>query len=390
MLSPMNHIVYPIRILHIITSLYQGGGAENHLLALARSMDRNKFQLSIAYMQPYHDLCDDFHQLGIHTYPLNCKNWVSPKSFIKLLTILQKGNYDIVHSHLYPADLYAFLALRLIKRTDWLSSHHNRPEYFMKPPHRQISAIIYQRASKIVAISESVKEYVATNCSIAKKNIEKIYYGLNEEHFLKSEASQTVRVQRDDLGIANDDFVITIVGRLVPVKGHIYAIQAIQQLAAQQSKVKLLIVGDGPLKAELQKLVTTLNLENRISFLGLRQDVAQIMALSDIILLSSLSEGFGLVLLEAMAVRRCIVASEVGAIPEIVVNGVTGLLVPPSNSNAIAMAITSLEQNPLLKDELGVAGYSRLKQHFTVEQMARKTEELYCKVLSKKVKFTDS
>lgn len=370
-----------VHVLHVIASLYGGGGAEKHLLSLAQSMDRNQFDLSVAYLQPYHNLVDAFNQLGIPTYPLFVDRWLSPKSLAKLVSILRQGNYDIVHSHLYPADVYTWAALHLAPGPIWISSHHNEPPFFKHPLHCRMSQMIYRQARSLIAISGSVKEYIHSTCGINSEKVQVIHYGLDDNCFLVNNGADSGSIAKTALGLNEDNFIVTIIARLTPQKGHQYAIRALEQIVATHPHIRFLVVGEGPLESHLRQMVETLSLTKHVRFLGLRKDVPDILKISDLLLLPSLYEGFGLVLLEAMATKKPVLASKVGPIPEVVVDGGTGLLVPPADSQAIAEAILKLDHDVTLRLNLGKAGYERLKDHFTLEKMARKIEELYLREL---------
>jgi glycosyltransferase involved in cell wall biosynthesis len=147
---------------------------------------------------------------------------------------------------------------------------------------------------------------------------------------------------------------------------------------------KLLVIGDGELKEELIKTCIYLSISQNVIFTGFRKDVNRIIEEIDLLVLSSLGEGFGLVCLEAMAMGKPIVASNVMAIPEIVVNGETGILTSPKNSHSLAEGIMKLLRDPDLARKMGEKGKKRLEKQFTIEKMTRKTEELYNDMIKEK------
>jgi len=170
------------------------------------------------------------------------------------------------------------------------------------------------------------------------------------------------------------------VGRLTEQKGHTYLLDAFAQVMRVLPAARLLVIGDGELRPTLERRATRLGLHGSVIFTGRREDVPRLMMALDVLALPSLWEGFGLVLLEAMAAGKPIVASRVSAIPEIVADGETGLLVPPRDVKALAQALLALLHDPQRATEMGRRGRLRLEQEFTVERMVSQTEAAYEKV----------
>jgi len=168
-------------------------------------------------------------------------------------------------------------------------------------------------------------------------------------------------------------------------KGHKYLIAAIDTIAETGIPVHLALVGDGPLRPNLLQQSSEIGWGSRVHFLGKRFDVPNVMAAFDVFVHPSLWEGFGIVLLEAMALGLPIVASDVCAIPDIVSDGQTGLLVPPGDSHGLAAAIIRLYRDRKLAKGLGQAGRSRLAQHFSLDEMVRKMIEVYEELLQRSV-----
>jgi len=175
-----------------------------------------------------------------------------------------------------------------------------------------------------------------------------------------------------------------IVARLDPQKGHIYLLTAFAKVVETLPQARLLVVGDGYLRGDLERQVKELEIVHQAIFTGWRNDVPYIMADLDLLILPSLWEGFGLVLLEGMALAKPIVATRVSAIPEIVVDGETEVLIPPKDSNSLAKAVTKLLQNPVLTNEVGRKGRERLKREFSVEEMVKQTERVHERLMEER------
>jgi len=168
-----------------------------------------------------------------------------------------------------------------------------------------------------------------------------------------------------------------IIGSLGPEKGHQYFIQAARRVIEAVKSVKFLIVGDGPLRRNLELKTTELDLTDNISFTGVRNDVPEILSLADIFIIASIEEGLPMVLLEAMASRKPIVATHVGAIPKVIENGLNGLLVPPHNVEELAGAIKALLFDEKKAQELAYNGYETVEKFYSSQNMCNNYMKLY-------------
>lgn len=171
-----------------------------------------------------------------------------------------------------------------------------------------------------------------------------------------------------------------------PVKGHSILFYAFEQLVRDFPFLKLLIVGTGPEKKRLEEQARELGIAGNVIFAGFRKDIPEVLTAVDIVVQPSLSEGFGLSIIEAMAMEKPVVASAVGGVPEIIKNRVNGLLVPPGDPIALSEAITSVLELPGLARELARSGRETVEKKFTAEAMARKTAEVYEKLVRRRAR----
>jgi glycosyltransferase involved in cell wall biosynthesis len=229
----------------------------------------------------------------------------------------------------------------------------------------------------IIAISEGVKKVLVYG-DVDPDNIEVIRSGIDfssfEEDSLEMKSKDYLH---REFSFAVDDYLVGIVAHLADHKGHQYLIQATKILKQQSPKIKTIIVGEGPLSLELNKQAKELDVEDIVFFLGFRKDVAKILSSLDLFVLSSYLEGMGSSILDAMACRLPVVATNVGGIPEVVIHGETGLLVPPRDPTALARAILKLYNNKTLASRLGQKGYELVHRKFSAEAMADKVVSLY-------------
>jgi glycosyltransferase involved in cell wall biosynthesis len=242
----------------------------------------------------------------------------------------------------------------------------------------QLDWLLVRMATRIIAISEAVKARLkrwprAHGRCIVVPN------GLDLAAFV---AAKEQAVVRGSLGIGPEERVIGLVGRLVPFKGHRYLIQAFADVRLRHPSARLLVVGDGPERDKLEQQVGDMGLKGAVHFTGHRCDVPDMLSIMEIFVLPSLGEHFGRVLLEAMALEKPVVGTRAGGVPEVVEDGVTGVLVPPANPEALAEGIIRLLDDPAQARAMGRAGRRRVETHFNLRRHAELVEEVYTQTLS--------
>ncbi len=370
----------PIRVLHLITSLDRGG-AENHLLALARHVDRRRFTMEVAVLGWGGDLVPLFEDAGIRVHRLNARWRVDLAALLRLVGLVRAGSYHILHSHLFRADVYGCLAaIRLGgERLHLVSTRHNDDRFFLHPLIGTLHYLISARQDMIIAISDHVARFTIARGVRDVRRVRRVYHGLEPED---AAGAQRARARvRHELGVGADVYLVGNVGRLAPQKGQRHLVRAMPLLLEQVPRAHLAIVGAGDLEGFFRELAQELGVADRVHVLGARRDVAAIMQAIDVFAMPSIWEGFGIVLLEAMAAGRPIVASRVATIPEVVVDGETGLLVPPGDPVALADALAALALDAERASALGSAGRERLQRCFSIEKMVGDTEGLYEELL---------
>jgi glycosyltransferase involved in cell wall biosynthesis len=369
-----------IRVLQVITSLDRGG-AENHLLALSTHADRTAFEFEIALLRGDGELVPVFRQAGIPVHVVKARSRFDPFAVARLVKLLKHGNYDIVHSHLFRADIFAGLAVAQLGEHAPLlvSTRHNDDRFFLNPFVGIAHYVISARQDLIIAISDHIARFTVTRGVRHPARVRRVYHGI--------EPTVTEALERDgqriraELGLGPADFLVGNVGRLAPQKGQRHLIAAMPLLLERVPRAHLVIAGDGDLKEYLREVSVEVGVAERVHVLGPRRDVPALMHALDVFAMPSIWEGFGLVLLEAMAAGRPIVASRVATIPEVVVDGSTGVLVPAGDPAALAEALVSLAEVPDLARAYGQAGRERLRTHFSIDKMVGDTALLYRELL---------
>jgi glycosyltransferase involved in cell wall biosynthesis len=230
---------------------------------------------------------------------------------------------------------------------------------------------------RVIAVSGSVQErFIQSGANL--RQIRTIENGIDVTRFNPGKSA----LSRAELSIPESHRVIGVIGMFDPVKGHVFLLRAIKRL--QESGVKdltCLIGGEGRLEAELKEYVRSAGMEGQVRFLGYRRDVPDLLALMDLVVMPSLRESFGMVALEAMAMKVPVIASRIGGLEEVVEHERTGLLVPPGDAAALAEAIRTLAEDPEMRRNMGEVGRQRVTEKFSIESTIRRTEALYLECL---------
>jgi len=366
------------RILYLITTL-DVGGAEVHLLSLVKGLQKvGPYEFEVVYLKGYGTLEADFARLGVPVRKVSLERWTDlPQALGRLVALMRVHRYSLVHTHLLKADFVGAMAARVARVPVVISSKHNDERPLRNSVWGFLHGLSTRLDDQVIVISDHVGEYMAAVGRVDRRKMRRIYYGLDWAVYDEPMAGPAVR---EEFQLGDETFVLGIVARLAPQKGYRYLLEALTQVIAKRPEVRLLIVGDDPFynfRAELKAWVQTLRLQNHVIFTGIRHDVPRLMRGLDLLVSPSLWEGFGLVLLEAMAARKPILASRVSAIPEIVVDGETGRLVPPGDTDALAQGILYFLEHPDEGCRMGQAGRERLERLFPLRKMIAETAEVY-------------
>ncbi|HEX8969748.1 MAG TPA: glycosyltransferase [Chloroflexota bacterium] len=362
--------------MQLITSLDRGG-AENHLLALLTHANRQAFEIETAVLSGEGELVPVFRAAGIRVHLLKARTRFDPLSLRRLIALLREGDFDILHSHLFRADIYAGLAVAQMgdRRPLLVSTRHNDDRFFLNPFVGIVHYLISARQDLIIAISDHIARFTVSRGVRHPARVRRVYHGL-EPPLARALEREGQRI-RQELGVEPDDFLVGNVGRLALQKGQRHLIAAMPPLLERVPRAHALIAGGGDLEEYLRDLAAEVGVAERVHVLGPRKDVPGLMHAMNVFAMPSIWEGFGLVLLEAMAAGRPIVASRVATIPEVVVDGETGLLVPAGDPLALAEALARLATEPGLARRFGDAGQDRLRRQFSIDKMVGDTELLY-------------
>ena len=363
-----------MRVLHVakVTGI---AGAENHLLALLPALRALGVDAEVVLLQepgrPVAQLVRAFLAAGVPTFELAINMDLDPWLVGRLARLVRSRGAHAMHTHGVHADLYGRLCLQGLDGVLLLQTRHNDDRFRRLWIMRLLNQWLARRCVRIVAISDAVREFVCAVEGIPPRKVERIYYGLDA-----APAPQNVADLRTELGWAGAP-LIGFVGRLTGQKGVDVLLNAFAIVHRALPTARLLLIGDGPQRAALAALAGGLQISAAVHFAGWREDARAQMAALNVLAIASRWEGFGLVTLEAMQAGVAVVASRVSALPEIVLDGETGLLVPAANAAKLAAALLALLQDPQRAMQLGENGRLRAAQLFTVKQMAVQHAALY-------------
>jgi glycosyltransferase involved in cell wall biosynthesis len=361
-----------LRLMQLINT-FSVGGAERHLFDLVCHLPKDRFDITVAFFkeeaEEARSLVVDFRSLGVEVVDLGLSHTWDPAAVWRLVRLVRQRRPDIVHTHLYRADVAGALVTGSQNVPLTISTVHNVDIDNSYRLFRRLILWAYKRADRVIAISEAVRSELCRKLGLPPERVVTIHYGLDANSWGSPLPSRRM---------ANAPVIGTI-GRLAHQKGQDLLLEAFASVVRQCPGSRLVLVGhdDEGLRPYLEQLARRLGLSEAVEFRGFADDVRPVLAQMDVFVLPSRWEGFGLVLLEAMAAARPVVATRVGPIPEIVVDQTTGYLVESGNRDALSRAIVKLIRQPQVARSMGQAGRRRVTDVFGSDRMARRTVRLY-------------
>lgn len=356
------------------------GGGEISLLAKFENIDRSRCAPYFAVVEEG-DLTEAAKGLNVPTYIIPYKRASNPlnifstfKIIRNIKNIISKDNIHIVHTN--SSGGFAFLGAIAAKAMGKPFIWHVRTN-IPEPFYDWLMGLI---STKIIIISEATRKRLIY--TVAENKMRLIYNGLNLDEFYKLDGAPF----RKEIGCSDGDILVGSVGRYHPIKGYKYFIQAARLVKIKYPKARFCIVGlrqeeDVKHFNNLKLLAEKLGLKNNIAFLCNRKDITRIMSAFDVFVIPSLSEPFGRVIIEAMSCEKPVVGFNSGGVPEIVVDGQTGFLIPPYSTKIMAEKIIVLLNDKNLRDRLGIQGRARMKELFDIQADMDKVMKLYLELL---------
>jgi len=367
-----------IGVLHLISGDLWAG-AEVQAYTLLSTLKRDEKLKLIAVVLNEGNLASLLRAQGIKVYVVDEKKTISPLILLKLVSILRSEQPDIIHTHRYKENIIGGLA-SLFSRTkcrvrtvhgltEKISGSRGVKSGIISILDRLITRLFFQR---IITVSYDIKRHLQKK--FPARMIEVIHNGIDLGGLNGSKNPvETKRL----LGIEEGNPLIGAVGRLVPIKGFEHFIRASKIILRSRKDVRFILVGDGPLRKRLQKLVGDIGISQKFYLLGFREDILNIINAMDIFVITSIHEGIPMSLLEAMALRKPVVATSVGGIPEVIKPGVNGLLIPVNDEKELADKCLNLLDDISLAENISEQAQEFIRESFTSKSMAQLTLSLY-------------
>ncbi len=360
-------------ILHTIETSGPGG-AENVLLSLVQGLDPNRFR-SLVVLNSSGWLEDQLLAAGIEVVRVDWKHWWDLKLPRAMARIAREKKIDLIHSHLPDQNFYSCLAGRMSGRPV-IATYHGPVE--LKNAHSLRGRLklheVRKTAQRVVVVCDYVRSMLQ-NIGFVENKLHRIYNGISTKRFHDTQRG----LLRAELGLPADALLVGMVGNIRGPKGQEHFIRAAKIIADQEPRAEFVISGDlhPTLAPPLFALAEELGLKQRLRFLGFRSDVPSVLSDLDVFVLPSTSEGFPLVVLEAMASARPVVATRSGGTEETVDEGRSGFLVPVADAGAIAERVIELLKNPQEAAKLGNEARHRCEMYFSIRAMVAGYEQLY-------------
>jgi glycosyltransferase involved in cell wall biosynthesis len=386
-----------IKVAQVITRL-DWGGSPDIFRVLCEHLNPGIYDITVIVGETYNlsartkRFLRMFHGRTISVPPLKRDIDISSDTIAlaQLYGIFRKERFDVVHTHTAKAGALGRLAAGLARVPAVVHTPHGHNFYGYFSPGAssaimKIEKFLAKFTDRIVALTELEKsDYVNFGISNPGR-ISVIYQGIDLDKFARDR--KDTRDLKSALGIRSEDPVIGMAGRLEPVKGSMFFIEAASEISKKFPEARFIVAGEGSLRIAMENRSRELGLSQKIIFTGWIEDMREVLPVFDVMVMPSLNEAVGMALIEAQAQEVPVVATKVGGIPEVVIDNKTGILVPPSDPAGMAGAVCGLLADKKRRAEMGEAGRMWVYDKFNAEAMADKTSALYMEILHKKRRF---
>ena len=364
----------PVRVL-VLTKGLGRGGAERLLVDTARRLDPARWHVEVAYLLPWKDaLVSDLETAGVRVHLLDGAGIRGAGWVRRLRRLVRDGRVDLVHTHM-PLPAAVARAALPGDRPRFVHTEHNLWARY-RPATRWANRVTYGRNVAVIAVSEAVA--AAVRASGTRVPVETVVHGTDVDAAVTGPAARARA--RTAIGLAADDLVVGTVGNLTAKKDQSGLLAAAARLAPELPRLRIVVVGAGPLERELADRAAALGLADRTLFLGSRGDVRELLPAFDVFALSSRYEGLPIALLEALAAGVPAVATRVGGVPEVLGDGDAGLLVAPGDPAALADALRRVLTDRGLRAEMGTRAVERARA-FSIDPAVERIAAVYERAL---------
>ena len=369
-----------VKLLFVIDNLEFGGG-ERVFTQLINGLSSEHYEICLA-SNPGRDLYQSLINKEVCCIPLDFSKRVKPSLLTTLTKIIKDKKIDIVHGQGARAEFYARIATRIAGGTKYVSTiampveGYNVP-FLNKQIYRFFDRLSEKYVQRFIVVSDVLTDIMIRKHGIAAEKVIRIYNGIEIEHYDPEPMDASRNKVRHELGLNEKASIIGAIGRLVWQKGFEYLIRSFPGVLKSCPDARLLLVGDGPLRTNMEVLSEALDMKDKIIFAGFRSDIKEVLASMDILVIPSLLEGFPMVTLEAMAMAKPIIATYIDGLREQIIDGESGILLPPEDPNALTTSIVKLLNDPQLAVRMGSYARKQVEKEFPLEKMIMETHEVY-------------
>ena len=365
-----------IKVVHLITSLEVGGAQHGMLLGLPR-FDSDKYEHIICSIMDRMQMATQFRAVGIEVVSLGLRKKTDVFVAQRLVSLLRRQRPDILHTYLLHGNVLGRIAGRLAGVPAIIGSERTIGQ--ARRWGRLATKLTNPLTNAVEVNSTLGGNAIENDLGVPHEKVEVVRSGLDLDAFANSTRRKDVRLS---LNLTDDQHLVVYVGRLRQVKGVEYGIRAFAAAQSERPDMHMALAGEGDQLNYLKQLANEFKVNDKVTFLGVRNDLPDLLSAADSVLMPSLNEGFPRTAIEAMAASKPIIATNVGGTPEAIIDGETGILVPSKDIESMTSALINLVNDPELQTRLGTAGRKRAVQNYSVENYVSRLDGLYRQLLS--------
>jgi glycosyltransferase involved in cell wall biosynthesis len=366
-------------ICHVIHALGVGG-AEVLVDQMIRRMQKD-FRCIVAVLDEIGEIGTRLLEDGFIVEHLHRQPGIDRSCATRLRQFADREGAEILHAHQCTPFFQAMLSRGLTGRRPVVFTEHGR--HFPDTPSRKraiVNRLLLKRCDRLFGCGAAVRQALIDNEGLPESRVEVIYNGVDLKALSKPTPGARERI-RAEFGYSAKDFVAVQVARLHELKDHQTALKAVDEARHKIPGLRLLLAGDGDQRSAIEQTIRERGLEQTVTLAGTRKDIADLLSASDVFLLSSISEGIPLTVIEAMAARRPVVSTAVGGLPELIEHGVSGMLAPSGDASSLAASLVQLYQNADRRNQMAEVAAARAQEKFSLQGMLNSYRDVYYDVL---------
>ena len=366
-------------ICHVIHALGVGG-AEVLVDQMIRRMQKD-CRCIVAVLDEIGEIGTRLQEDGFIVEHLHRQPGIDRGCATRLRQFADREGAEILHAHQCTPFFQAMLSRGLTGRRPVVFTEHGR--HFPDTPSRKraiVNRMLLKRCDRLFGCGAAVRQALINNEGLPESRVEVIYNGVDLRALSKPTPGARERI-RAEFGYSANDFVAVQVARLHELKDHQTALKAVDEARHKIPGLRLLLAGDGDQRSTIEQTIRERRLEQTVTLAGTRKDIADLLSASDVFLMSSISEGIPLTVIEAMAARRPVVSTAVGGLPELIEHGVSGMLAPSGDASSLAASLVQLYQSADLRNQMAEVAAGRAQEKFSLQGMLNSYRDVYYDVL---------